>query len=157
MQAADAGIEATEQIRAQFKGKTREEALQFLKTNLKDLRSPATFKNLQKVLQSSSPEDLQKLLKQKHKSLSIEDTINLARILTDDKIDEKLPKYLDDKVKSIAKTKDSAQKTGSKDLNDKKPASALESFKKVIDLGRKNKNHKGDDKKSKPSGKTGPK
>ncbi|MGM0422422.1 MAG: hypothetical protein ACQEQL_04895, partial [Pseudomonadota bacterium] len=114
MQAADAGIEATEQIRAQFKGKTREEALEFLKTNLKGLRSPATFKNLQKVLQSSSPDDLQKLLKQKHKSLSVEDAINLARILTDDKIDEELPKYLDDKVKSVGKAKDPAPKPESK-------------------------------------------
>lgn len=101
MKAADASLNTVEQIKSRFKGKTREEARQFLKDNLKDLRSPKTFQNLQKVLQSSSSEDIQKLLREKHKNLSVDDAMKLADILTDDKIEDKLPKYLDDKVKSL--------------------------------------------------------
>lgn len=103
MKAADAGLDAVGQIRAQFKGKTPEEARQFLKGNLKSLRSPRTLMNLQKVLKSSSSEDLQKLLREKHKNLSMEDAVKIAQILTSDKIEDKLPKYLDDKVKSLGK------------------------------------------------------
>ena len=97
---ADTAIKAANQLRAQFNAQSPKDAHKVLKKNLAALKSPETFKNMQKALMNQSPQDIARLIKQGNKSFSMADALELAKILTDEKMDEKLPEYLDKKIKS---------------------------------------------------------
>tara|TARA_B100000686_G_C16717943_1_gene933186 strand:+ start:907 stop:1299 length:393 start_codon:yes stop_codon:yes gene_type:complete len=97
---ADTAIKAANQLRAQFNAQSPKDAHKVLKKNLAALKSPETFKNMQKALMNQSPQDIARLIKQGNKSFSMADALELAKILTDEKMDEKLPEYLDKKIKN---------------------------------------------------------
>ena len=99
-QLADSLISGGESMREQFKGKSRKEAMGFLRGNLKALRSPETFSNLQKSLKNQSPMELAEFLSKAHKNLSLDDAVKIAEALTSDKPDQALPKYLENKIKN---------------------------------------------------------
>ena len=88
---ADTAIKAANQLRAQFNAQSPKDAHKVLKKNLAALKSPETFKNMQKALMNQSPQDIARLIKQGNKSFSMADALELAKILTDEKMDEKLP------------------------------------------------------------------
>ena len=117
---ADTFLETGETLHQRFKGKSRDEAMGFLKSNLQLLRNPQTFQALQQALQGKSATDIRDSLRQSHKNLSWQDAADLARLLTDEKMDEKLPAYLDQKLRRD--TQHSAEKA-SEDKQPKKPSS----------------------------------
>lgn len=97
---ADSLINTGETLHAQFNGKSPKEAMNFLKGNIAALRSPETLQNLQKTLQSQSPKELASFLSKAHTSLSAADALKIAEILTSDDPQQKLPDYLDKKIKN---------------------------------------------------------
>lgn len=101
----DAAISAGEKVFGQFKGKTPEEAADFLKNNIKMLKSPMTLINLQFALRGKSAGEIKDVLLNAHKSLSPEDAFKIAEVLTDDRVDQKLPEYLEKKINEITANK----------------------------------------------------
>ena len=59
---------------------------------------------MQAAFQGKSATDIGKALISAHKNLSAEDALKIAEILTDDKIDTKLPEYLSKKIDAIAES-----------------------------------------------------
>lgn len=101
----DSAIDTGSKLFGQFKGKTPEEASQFLKNNLKMLKSPMTLINLQQVLRGKSASEIKDTLLNAHKSMSAQDALKIAEILTDKNIDRKLPEYLNKKIDQISQSK----------------------------------------------------
>lgn len=99
-QFADSVVSGGETLREQFKGKSSKEAMDFLRGNLKALKSPQTFTNLQNSLKNQSPTELAEFLASAHKNLSLDDAIKIAEALTSDNPDQALPKYLEKKIKN---------------------------------------------------------
>lgn len=97
---AESVITSFNSLRAQFNGKSPAEAKDFMVKNLASLKSPETFQNLQKVLMGQNPMDVAKLIMNAKNSFTMDDAMKLAAMLTDDKMDEKLPKYLEDKIRN---------------------------------------------------------
>jgi len=102
---ADTALTALGSLRGQFNLRAPKDAHDILKKNLAALKSPETFKSMQKVLMNQSPQDIARLIKQGNKGFSAADALELAKILTDEKMDEKLPEYLDKKIKNPAPMK----------------------------------------------------
>lgn len=107
---ADTAFNAGSRVFKQFRGKSRQDAVSFLKNNIEMLKSPITLINLQRVLKGKSPQEIKDVLLNAHKSLSAEDALKIAEVLTSNKIDKKLPDYLEEKVNQIIQDKAKADK-----------------------------------------------
>ncbi len=96
---ADSLVSGGEKLYEQFNGKSRSEALEFLKGNFQALNSEEARRNLQNILKSEDPQKLLKFVRASGK-FNKEDAVKLVEILTTGNPAEDLPEHLKKKINS---------------------------------------------------------